>query len=125
MIWLSRKKLPRLILTAYLAFCVSGVFLFALLGSLPSRDFITENSIPEGRVHLLGNYFDQYPAEEPAITGKLGTAQFSPLRLVFQRGVSLIGSPHIGSSFSQLFFKANTKIQHTNSKDVILLKLRI
>jgi hypothetical protein len=123
--WVFREKLPRLVLAAYLVVCVIGVFSFAVSDSLFSSDFVAENLIPERIFDSLGNYFVQHPAEEPVSINKLGNTQFSPLRVIFQRTAFLFGSFNIGNSFSKSLFKANIKIRHTNSKDNILLKLRI
>jgi hypothetical protein len=124
MIRFSPKKLSHLILTVYLALCVTGAFSFAVSDSLSSGDFMTENSISE-RSGSVDDYLVQHPAEEPVIINKLCDVPFSPLRVVFQRAAFPLGSPGIGNSFSESSFKANLKIPHTNSKDTILLKLRI
>ncbi|MDR3247223.1 MAG: hypothetical protein LBT39_00425 [Treponema sp.] len=71
------------------------------------------------------NYVVRYQAEKPVFITEAGTPRFSPLRMGFQRIDSLFGSSNGGNLFSKSPFSLSAKIQDTNLRKNILLKLRI
>jgi hypothetical protein len=125
MVWFAQKKMPCLILTAYIALSVMGAFSFAAADALRSVNFKAETLMP-GRVSdSMDNYFIRHPAEEPVVITKTDNTQIFPLRVGFQRVVSLFGPSAIGNASSKSPFRTGVKIPYTNTKKIILLKLRI
>jgi hypothetical protein len=120
-----RKKQLCLILAIYIALCILGAFSFAAVDNFSSVDFSAKHSMSGGILVFQDNYFLRHPMEAPVLISKLSKTQFTPLRINFQRFVSLLALPNIGTSFSKSPFSANGKLKYTNLKNNILLKLRI
>jgi hypothetical protein len=110
---------------AYTALSVLGTFSFAAVEPFQSVKFEIENKTQDKIFGSLGNFFLQHPAEEPTIITKSDGTRFSPLPMGFQRLVSLSGSPISGKPCSKSSVIAGTKIQYSDLKNNILLKLRI
>jgi hypothetical protein len=125
MFWHSRKKLPCFILTVYVTLTVAGTFSFAAAEGLRAIYSAVENPA-SGRIFSAeNNFFIRQPVEGVAHITKTGNTQFVPLRLTFQRVVSLLPSLIIENNFSKLSLMSNAKIQYIKLKNTISLNLRI
>jgi hypothetical protein len=110
---------------AYTALSVLGTFSFAAVEPYHPVKFEIENKTQDKIFGSLENYFIQHPAEEPTIITKSGSAQFSPLRMGFQRITSLLGSPVSGKPYAKSSIITSIKVHYNDLKNNIPLKLRI
>jgi hypothetical protein len=118
------KKWPRLILAAYLAFAVMGIFTFAATESLRSVDF-WENVSASGVFVTQQDLIAESPVEGEPVIGKARGHLFSPLRNGSLRIVMPLGTRDTGSVLAQSSLRAIEKVNHLTIKNAILLKLRI
>jgi hypothetical protein len=119
-----KGKWPHLILAAYLALAIMGIFTFAALEPLRSVDF-WEDEFASGRSALQQDLSADTPVEgEPVIRNGRGYS-FSPLRNGSLRTVMPLGARDAGSLIAQLPLKAIEKINLRSIKNTIHLKLRI
>jgi hypothetical protein len=118
------KKWPRLILAAYLACAIMGMFTFAAVEPFRSAD-LWEDGITSG-VSLIQHDLsaDTSIEGEPVITNGRGYS-FSPPRNGSPRTVMLPGTRDTGSVIAYPSLQVIEKINRLTVKNSILLKLRI
>jgi hypothetical protein len=117
-------KWPRLILAAYLACAVMGIFTLGAVEPLRSADFWEDG--PSSGVSVT----QQDLGPESPIEGELAISKarghlFSSLRNSSPRTVMPSGTQDAGSVLVQSSLRAIEKTNHPTIKNVILLKLRI
>lgn len=118
------KKWPHLILAAYLAFAIMGIFTFAAVEPLRSVDFL-EGGNSSGVSITQQDLSADAPIEgEPVITNGRGHS-FSSLRTGSLRTLLSLGTRDAGSVVAQTPLRVIEKINHSTIKSTILLKLRI
>jgi hypothetical protein len=118
------KKWPPLILAAYLAVAIMGIFTLAAVEPLRSVDFF-ENKIPSGVSIIQQDLSADTPIEgEPVITNGRGYS-FSALRNGSLRTIAALGTRDAGYLIAQTSVNVIQKINHRTIKNTIHLKLRI
>ncbi|MDR1286163.1 MAG: hypothetical protein LBK08_01000 [Treponema sp.] len=122
---LLRKRLPLLVLTAYVVLSVTGSFLLGAVEPLCIIKYEMENPVQDKVLVSPGDYYMLYQADEAAVYATADTGRFSPFRMGLQRIVSLFCPPGWGNALSKPPFSSGAKISCINVKDTILLKLRI
>jgi hypothetical protein len=118
------KKWPPLILAAYLAVAILGIFTLAAVEPLRSVDFL-ENKILSDASIIQQDLNADTPIEgEPVITNGRGYS-FSALRNGSLRTIVALGTRDAGYLIAQTPVNATQKTNHFTIKNTIHLKLRI
>jgi hypothetical protein len=120
---LGRKWL-RLILAAYLAVAVLGIFTFIATEPLRSIDFWGDKPVSGGFFTPIDLSIDCL-AEGTTIMSKARGHSFSPLRAGALRMAAPPGAQYTGTVPVQSSFRAIETVNHRTIKNAILLKLRI
>ncbi|GHV57306.1 hypothetical protein AGMMS49579_22980 [Spirochaetia bacterium] len=124
MVLFLEGKWPRLILAAYLAIAIMGLFTFAAAGPLRSLDSWDNDPFSESFFTSIDLAIDCL-AEGETIMSRAGRYSFSPLRTGFLRLLMLNAPQNAGSVLAQSSLKAIEKVNYLDIKNTILLKLRI
>ncbi|MDR2096309.1 MAG: hypothetical protein LBP76_12460 [Treponema sp.] len=122
MILLPEKKWPCLILAAYLALVIVGMYTLLEVQAHYFDDF-TENGLDN--FFTIRDYTIDCQAEDSRVISKAGGYSSSPLGNGSQRITALSGMYHAGITFFHSAFKTIINIDYSNIKNNILLKLRI
>jgi hypothetical protein len=119
------KKWSRLILAAYLVLAVMGIFTFSVIEHLHSDDFWKAKTGGSGGFFALIDHTTDCLSENVIILGKARGHSFSPLQNSSLRIMMSPGAKDAKTVFSQSFLRIIEKTNYLNTKNTILLKLRI
>jgi hypothetical protein len=119
------EKRPPLILTAYLALAVIGIFTFVVIEPFHADDFWNANTERSDGVFTLIDYTTDCLSENVVILGKAGGYSFSPLHNSSLRTMMSLGAKDAKTIFSLSFLRIIEKTNYLNIRNTILLKLRI
>jgi hypothetical protein len=117
------QKWPRLILAAYLACAIIGIFTFVATEPLRSADFLADAPFSGGSFTQVELPIDCL-AEGQTIMSKARGHSFSPLRAGFLRFV-VSGVQNSGAVLAQPSLKVIEEVNSLTIKKSIPLKLRI
>jgi hypothetical protein len=124
MILFLRGKWPCLILAAYLAVAIMGLFTFAAAEPLRSVDLWDDE--PESDVFFaLIDFTIDCLAEGETVMSRARGYSFSPLRTGSLRILMLIGLQYAGFVLIQSSLKKSEKVNYLTIKNAVLLKLLI